>query len=208
MVSLFRRLDEEEAIVRGELDALREKLASAEERLARLTITRETALQLLGNQASEADLMPAPAPAAVAVPEAIWAPATVPSRSLDELEAKLAAITAQFDAQPSAPQAAAAAAPVERPAPPVAVSGRLEWAEGMERILGLLATAGRVMQAREIAVAIGEDTSSPARVETTRGRCKRLVKEGKVIEVEAGHFRIATQYSSVAMAGGEAPGAR
>ncbi|GAA4830392.1 hypothetical protein [Kitasatospora terrestris] len=34
MVSLFRRLDEEEAIVRGELNALREKLASAGEPLA------------------------------------------------------------------------------------------------------------------------------------------------------------------------------
>lgn len=36
--SLFQRLDEEEAIVRGELDALREKVAAGQERLARLTI--------------------------------------------------------------------------------------------------------------------------------------------------------------------------
>jgi hypothetical protein len=46
MASLFQRLDEEEAIVRGELDALREKIVVAEERLARLSITRETARQL------------------------------------------------------------------------------------------------------------------------------------------------------------------
>ncbi|MEY9842794.1 hypothetical protein ABH941_008084 [Streptacidiphilus sp. EB103A] len=35
MASLFQRLDEEEVIVRGELDALREKMAAGEERLAR-----------------------------------------------------------------------------------------------------------------------------------------------------------------------------
>ncbi|MBT2398693.1 hypothetical protein [Streptomyces sp. ISL-100] len=42
MTSLFDRLDEEEAATRGELEALREKIAVAEERLARLTITRDT----------------------------------------------------------------------------------------------------------------------------------------------------------------------
>lgn len=52
MTSLFQRLDEEEAIVRGELTALREKIAVTEERLARLTITRETAASLLGNHGS------------------------------------------------------------------------------------------------------------------------------------------------------------
>ncbi|MCP3820391.1 hypothetical protein NLX86_20510 [Streptomyces sp. A3M-1-3] len=42
MTSLFDRLDEEEATIRGELETLREKIAAAEERLARLTITRDT----------------------------------------------------------------------------------------------------------------------------------------------------------------------
>ncbi|MFD7663538.1 hypothetical protein [Streptomyces sp. NPDC059788] len=36
MTSLFERLDEEEAIARGELSALRDKVAQTEERLARL----------------------------------------------------------------------------------------------------------------------------------------------------------------------------
>ncbi|MEV6425703.1 hypothetical protein [Streptomyces sp. NPDC051662] len=49
MKSLFQRLDEEEAIVRRELSALREKIAVAEERLVRLAITRETAASLLGD---------------------------------------------------------------------------------------------------------------------------------------------------------------
>ncbi|MFL4495210.1 hypothetical protein ACJ6WD_28790 [Streptomyces sp. VTCC 41912] len=42
MTSLFDRLDREEVVIRGELDALREKVAVIEERLIRLTITRDT----------------------------------------------------------------------------------------------------------------------------------------------------------------------
>jgi hypothetical protein len=42
MTSLFGRLDLEETVARGELNALRQKLTVAEERLAHLTITRET----------------------------------------------------------------------------------------------------------------------------------------------------------------------
>ncbi|MFC1415240.1 hypothetical protein [Streptacidiphilus cavernicola] len=44
----FERLDEEEAVVRGELAALREKAAALEERLAHLAITRETLASLQG----------------------------------------------------------------------------------------------------------------------------------------------------------------
>lgn len=46
MTSLFKRLDQEETVVRGELAALRERIAVVEERLAHLTITRETLLSL------------------------------------------------------------------------------------------------------------------------------------------------------------------
>ena len=44
----FERLDEEEAVVRGELASLREKAAVLEERLAHLAITRETLSSLQG----------------------------------------------------------------------------------------------------------------------------------------------------------------
>jgi hypothetical protein len=50
MTSLFERRDAEEAIVRGELAALRDKVAQAEERLAHLSITRETLLSLTGEE--------------------------------------------------------------------------------------------------------------------------------------------------------------
>ncbi|MCC3778092.1 hypothetical protein [Streptomyces sp. UNOB3_S3] len=46
MTSLFDRLDTEEAIVRGELTVLREKVAQGEERLAHLAITRATLASL------------------------------------------------------------------------------------------------------------------------------------------------------------------
>ncbi|WP_369035191.1 hypothetical protein [Streptomyces adonidis] len=46
---LFERLDYEESLVRGELAALREKAAVLEERLARLTITRETLASLMSD---------------------------------------------------------------------------------------------------------------------------------------------------------------
>ncbi|MEU7159193.1 hypothetical protein AB0A98_22555 [Streptomyces chrestomyceticus] len=52
MTSLFERLDEEEAIARGELSALRDKVAQTEERLARLAITRDTLAGLVGFEAN------------------------------------------------------------------------------------------------------------------------------------------------------------
>nr|BFD92940.1 hypothetical protein KitaXyl93_43000 [Kitasatospora sp. Xyl93] len=179
MASLFQRLDEEEAIVRGELDVLRAKLAAAEERLARLTITRETAVQLLGGP-EPAD---GPASARVQAPviqERAWGPAAPSSLAPDEPTPQPVAPTSGFTPQASVPHPA-------RPAE----SQRLDWAEGLERILALLATSGRVMRAREITAAIGEEVS-PARIETTRGRCKSLVKEGRAVEVQPGQFRIAT----------------
>ncbi|MEU3282799.1 hypothetical protein [Streptomyces antibioticus] len=69
---LFERLDYEESLVRGELAALREKVSVLEERLARLTITRETLASLMsdgrGNAADNPvraapDLPPATSPA-------------------------------------------------------------------------------------------------------------------------------------------------
>ena len=193
MVTLFERLDEEEAIVRGELDVLREKVQAGEERLARLTITRETALQLLGDPA---------APERDEPPTAVLAPGPEAGASRarsDSLETNPAALEHAW------PGSGETAPPL--PAPVAAgrvVPQRVEWTEGLERITVLLATAGRVMRTREVAAAIGEDVTLPARIETTRGRLKRLVKDGTAVELEPGCFRIA----SIAAARGEAPGTR
>jgi hypothetical protein len=175
MASLFERLDQEEAIVRGELDALREKAAVAEERLARLAITRETARQLLGD---DAGVGPARADEPPAAQEG-------PGSASDSREA-------------SAGPAAEAGGP-----------RRVEWAEGLELIASVLATDGRPMRVRQIAAAIGEDVTAASRIETTRGRCKKLVKDGTVVELAPGIFQIAPAAAPVvAAAGGEAPGIR
>lgn len=63
MPPLFERLDREESVVRGELAALREKAAALEERLAHLTITRETLVSLTGERHGGAVGEPAPPPA-------------------------------------------------------------------------------------------------------------------------------------------------
>nr|WP_202473999.1 hypothetical protein [Streptomyces sp. SID5466] len=70
--------------------------------------------------------------------------------------------------------------------------GPVDMEEARRRAVTLLATSGRKMRARAIAEAIGEDVSTAARVETTRGRLKTLVTEGALMEDPAGVFFIAT----------------
>ncbi|MFI8813630.1 MULTISPECIES: hypothetical protein [unclassified Streptomyces] len=164
MTPLFERLDQEEAVVRGELDALREKVAAAEKRLAHLTITRETLLSLGAEEYVNQDdgtQWPPEGPAAEPMPH---------------------------DLAPD-PQPADAKVPASGPAS----VGPLEWEVARERMLVLLAGAGRAMKVQDIAAAIGEDVSAMSkgrRVETTRSRLKRLVKEGRVAEGPTAWFTI------------------
>ncbi|MEU8544063.1 hypothetical protein AB0C52_29395 [Streptomyces sp. NPDC048717] len=166
MTSLWERLDQEEAVVRGELAALREKTTVAEERLAHLTITRETLLSLVvdenTNEGHDSTQEPPEAPAEDPV-----------------------TIGPADDSQP---------ADAEVPSCGTAPAGPLEWEEARERMLVLLAGAGRAMHAKDIIVAIGEDisdTSKGRRVETTRSRRKALVKEGRGVEGPTAWFAIA-----------------
>lgn len=69
MPPFFERLDDEEAVVRGELAALREKAAGLEERLARLTITRETLVSLMGDGRGSVIAAPAPLPPGRGLPD-------------------------------------------------------------------------------------------------------------------------------------------
>ncbi|MEU3372324.1 hypothetical protein ABZ734_17880 [Streptomyces sp. NPDC006660] len=165
MTPLFERLDQEEAVVRGELAALREKTTAAEERLAHLTITRETLLSLGDGEylkQGDATQQPPEGPADKRMPNE---PAP--------------------DFQPAG---------TEAPANGPTSAGPLEWEVARERMLVLLAGAGRAMKAQDITAAIGEDisdTSKGRRVETTRSRLKRLVKEGLVVEGPTAWFAIA-----------------
>jgi hypothetical protein len=167
MTSLFDRLDAEEAIVRGELAALREKVAQAEERLAHLSITRETLLSLTREEHVVDDRGEAG------------------PQEQDPVGAGSAP-------QAGAPKGRPAGASVPDEAP--TSSGRLGWDVARERMLVLLAGAGRAMKVQDIAAAIGEDvtdTSKGRRVETTRSRLKTLVKEGQVVEGPTAWFAIA-----------------
>ncbi|MDX3098968.1 hypothetical protein PV417_31440 [Streptomyces sp. ME19-03-3] len=165
MTPLFERLEQEEAVVRGELAALREKVTVAEERLAHLTITRETLLSLVGEEYTDQDHVTQQwpqGPTGEPVPDG---PAP--------------------DAQPG---------DAEVPSSGRGSAGPLEWEVARERMLVLLAGAGRAMKVQDIAAAIGEDvsdTSKGRRVETTRSRLKRLVKEGRAVEGPTAWFAIA-----------------
>ncbi|MFJ5784318.1 hypothetical protein [Streptomyces hydrogenans] len=169
MTSLFERLDQEEAVFRGELAALREKTAVAEERLAHLTITRETLLSL-------------------AVEEYAGQGGGVTQEPPEAREDPVANGPAD-DSQP---------ADAEVPSSGAASVGPLEWEEARERMLVLLAGAGRAMHVKDITAAIGEDisdTSKGRRVETTRSRLKALVKEGRVVEGPTAWFAIAPAHA-------------
>ena len=161
MTPLFERLDQEEAVVRDELDALREKVAATEKRLAHLTITRETLLSLGAEEFVNQDdgtQWPPEGPAAEPMPNG-------PAPDPQPADAKV-------------------------PAGGPASVGPLEWEVARERMLVLLAGAGRAMKVQDICVAIGEDITNARRVETTRSRLKRLAKEGRVAEGPTAYFAI------------------
>ncbi|WP_438293386.1 hypothetical protein [Streptomyces sp. HUAS TT7] len=164
MTPLFERLDQEEAVVRGELAALREKTTAAEERLAHLTITRETLLSLGGEgYLKQGDAVQQP-----------------PEETADK-------------STPNGPPPGSGPSGAEVPPNEPASAGPLEWEVARERMLVLLAGAGRAMKVQDITAAIGEDvsdTSRGRRVETTRSRLKRLVKEGSVAEGPTAWFTI------------------
>ncbi|KAK1184511.1 hypothetical protein B7755_044350 [Streptomyces sp. NBS 14/10] len=161
MTPLFKRLDEEEAVARGELAALREKVAATEQWLARLAITRETALSLM-SESSHRDEPQTQEP---------WA-AESPAASQSASDGKGAAGEGAQTAE--APQ----------------TPGPVDLETARERMLVLLAGAGRAMKVQDIAAAIGEGTSNARRVETTRSRLKKLVKEGRAVEGPTAWFSI------------------
>lgn len=186
MASVYDRLKREEATVRAtvatlheDLGMIRRQIAAAEERLRDLALTQKTLDSLPPDDAEG----PGDSDTAADGPGGQEA-------------------GGEPDADPGA-GAGAAQDPDSVFRAGTAASGPLDWEEGRRRMLSVLATAGRGMKAREIAAAIGEDVSTAARVETTRGRLKRLVQEGLVAEDAESLFTIAS--NGPAGAGEEAP---
>ncbi|MEV7675913.1 hypothetical protein [Streptomyces sp. NPDC088752] len=62
--------------------------------------------------------------------------------------------------------------------------------------------AGDGLSARQVAVGLGWDVSVPARVEDARGRLKRLVERGWLVESRPGMFTLSERDSAVAAGGG------
>ncbi|GFH37190.1 hypothetical protein SCWH03_34260 [Streptomyces pacificus] len=159
MTPLFERLDQEEALVRGELATLREKVTVTEERLAHLTITRETLLSLGGEDCGNQD---------DATQQAPERPAAEP------MPRGLA----------SDPQPAGEEVPADGPAS----AGPLEWEVAREQMLVLLAGAGRAMKVQDIASAIGDPRQRPHRItlcvvldqlQQGRHQARVLVRQGR-----------------------------
>jgi hypothetical protein len=60
-----------------------------------------------------------------------------------------------------------------------------------DQVLALLAEAGRPVRCRDVVAALGEDPSVARHGEQVRHRSKKLVKAGRVSEVEPGLFTLA-----------------
>ncbi|PYC82681.1 hypothetical protein C7C46_10015 [Streptomyces tateyamensis] len=172
----------------AEMAVLRERMAAAEERLTRLTITRETVQSLLedapyedalpkGNVVEEGGLIPGQRPAPEPEPAELR-----PEPQVDPASAPQ-------------PQPMPRPRPMQKPKakakhPKRTPSVGIHLDEAVDRMLVILTTVGREMKVRDIAVAIGENTED-RRIETTRSRLKALAKQGKVVEGHPGWFRIA-----------------
>ncbi|MFJ9853454.1 hypothetical protein [Streptomyces sp. NPDC101150] len=152
MTSLFERLDEEEAIVRGELSALRDRVAQAEERLARLAITRETAVSLLGHEAGPG------------------------SRGTDSTQPPGPADSAADAGTPSA-DGPKGASEHDEGEPELE---ELPLAVAQERILALLGQVGRPMKLQDIVPAIGEKRTETTRSRIKAMARRGLVVEGPI----------------------------
>ncbi|MGW4077706.1 hypothetical protein ACWELB_30135 [Streptomyces asiaticus] len=180
MTSLFERLERAEAAADAEVAALHEELDAVRKRLdvAEERRRRLAIARETLESLPEDDTEQPPAPSASATHEQV-----------------------KEDSGAGAKEPG----PGDEPEARFGSPGPTDWDEGRRRILCLLATAGKPMKAKEIAAAIGEDVSTPARVETTRARLKRLAGEGHVIEDPVASFAIASADSTGA-AEEEAPG--
>lgn len=68
------------------------------------------------------------------------------------------------------------------------------------RIMAVLGQAGDSLTARQTAVALGWDSSVPSRVEGARGKLKRLVERGWLVEDRPGRFTVPASGPAAAVA--------
>ncbi|MFD3306694.1 hypothetical protein [Streptomyces sp. NPDC058694] len=166
MSSLIEELHRREAAVRDEaaglrrqIDALNERLAEAEEPLARLEITRETVAEILGE--AGADHVEAGS-------------ATVPARAEDTGAVSVESAPASRIGVPTVPP--------WRPGIAVAVLPK-----AYQDLFEVLVDAGHPLRAGQVAAAAGLSTDK-SKVEGLRAKLKRLVDRGWLTEDGPGRF--------------------
>jgi hypothetical protein len=169
MSSLIEELHRREAVareetagLRREIESLNERLAVAEERLARLEIARETVAEILG----EADAVHVEAGSAAA------------------LVIVEGAGSVSLESRPAAP-IGVLTVPPWRPGVEVTLLPR-----AYQDIVEVLADAGHPMRAGEVAAAAGLSTDK-SKVEGLRSKLKRLVERGWLAEDGPGRFTAA-----------------
>ncbi|MGV9387328.1 hypothetical protein ACWDRB_66980 [Nonomuraea sp. NPDC003707] len=201
VAQLVERLDDEEAQARQEVAAWREMIAEAEERLEQLTAVRRTLARLqakdeLSSRNPGEDLRPENA-----------SDGCDPVEVLDHhARGSHEPVTGAADRQDPAES------PHLQPVPSAGFSAAAlgttpaEWPSltGVNRqVVIMLASAGRPMRAREVALALGEPDVHK-RVEVVRTRLKRLIGKGWLAEHQRGQFSIAEGLNGATLNGAAA----
>ncbi|MFI5987904.1 hypothetical protein ACIBEA_44540 [Streptomyces sp. NPDC051555] len=184
MGSLLGRLSGREVAARERVAELREEigrlnqlLAVEEERLERLTIARETVLEVLEGPDRPEDL-----------------PAAALRAGLAGVRVGDEAVAAALHGDGPVAQAAAPAERASGRQGPVTVP---EWREGTDvsvlpdvyqRILAVLAVSGQPWRAKELTAKLNGGEIEPRHIETTRSKLKRLVERGWLDEAAPGLF--------------------
>jgi len=168
--ALLMRLDAEEGSVRETLERLRDEVARLEERLAHLTITRQTVQTLLS------DTTTGPPPGA--------APTRPRSKQLPPAVTENEALTEEAPA--GTPRMDRAGRLSEQKTTSRAESHSLGPVSS--RIVTLVSTADRPLRAKEVTLALGRVNPKRTQVEGIRAALERLAGEGRLRKVGPGLY--------------------
>ena len=194
VAQLVERLDDEEAQARQEVVAWREKIAEAEERLEQLTAVRRTLARLQAKEEVSSrnpveDLRAKNAASDGCEPEVLDQNA----RGSHQL------VTGEADRQ--SPAESRHLQPVPSMGAPDTLAAAWPSLTGINRqVVIMLASAGRPMRAKEVAMALGEPDIHK-RVEVVRTRLKRLIDKGWLAEHQRGQFSIVEGLNGTALNG-------
>ncbi|MEV4400504.1 hypothetical protein [Nonomuraea sp. NPDC049607] len=198
VAQLVERLDDEEAQARQEVVAWREKIAEAEERLEQLAAVRRTLARLQAK-----DEVSGRNPVEDLRAKNAASDGRDPVEVLDQnAPGSHEPVTGEAGRQ--SPAESRHLQPVPSMGAPDTLAAAWPSLTGVNRqVVIMLASAGRPMRAREVAMALGEPDIHK-RVEVVRTRLKRLIDKGWLAEHQRGQFSIAEGLDGVALNGAAA----